>query len=110
MFSADPVFALLSRAMDTTALRHAVHVANIANAGADDYHRLEVEVSSSSRAMDPMWEPSQPRVVRAADDSVQLDQEMAGMAQNAVRYQALARAFERTLELLRLAVSEGRGA
>jgi flagellar basal-body rod protein FlgB len=118
MFSTDPLFALLGRAIDTTTLRHAVHVANIANAGAENYHRLQVEINHDaqawspadalSRHMDVAWDESQPRVVRAADDTVRLDQEMAAMAHNAVRYQALVDAFERTVGLLRLAVREGR--
>lgn len=116
MFSSDPVFALLARAIDTTTLRHSVHVANIANAGADDYHRLQVEIGGGAEPLSPSdallqqagdssW---QPRVVRAADDTVRLDQEMAAMSQNAVRYQALIGAFERTLGLMRLAVREGK--
>ena len=40
---------------------------------------------------------------------VRLDQEMAQMAQNAVRFQQLIGAFERTTGLLRMAIHEGRG-
>lgn len=111
MFSIDPLFALLSRAIDTTTLRHAVHAANIANAGAENYRRLEVQIGHDdalSGNVDPAWDESQPHVVRAANDSVRLDHEMAAMAHNAVRHQALVEAFERTTGLLRLAVREGR--
>lgn len=110
MFSTEPLFALLGRAIDTAALRQAVHVANIANADASGYHRLQVQMEASLQPVDA--EPSSPltqaRVVRAADDTVRLDQEMALMAKDAVHYQALLGAFERTIGTLKAAIREGR--
>ena len=124
MFEADPVFPLLARALDTAALRQAVHVANIANAGVSDYHRLEVRLdtpvelslpSAPGELLQTAYEPNdgalsqdKPRVV-STNDSVRLDQEMALMAKDAIRYQMLLGAFERTTSLLDLAVREGRG-
>ncbi|HEY4211201.1 MAG TPA: flagellar basal body protein [Steroidobacteraceae bacterium] len=128
MLEANPIFALLSRALDTAALRQAVHSANIANADVPDFHRLEV-------SLDPAGEPASaaaadvlpadfdarmddldaaddlegmPHVI-STNDSVRLDQEMALMAKDALRYEALLGAFERTTGLLDLAIREGKG-
>ena len=121
-FEMQPIFALLSRALDVASLRQAVHSANIANADVDGYRRLEVAAdpalsaaASGVSAIDPAAAAADPesiampRVVVAADQSVKLDQEMALMAKDAVRYQALLGAVDRTLGLLRSAISEGKG-
>jgi len=117
--NADPVLAVLSRALDTAALRQSVHVSNIANASTEGYRRLEViapaeiaRADAGSPAMNAeeahAWSQLEPEVVETGDEAVRLDQEMAEMAQNAVRYQALLGAVERTLGLLRYAAKEGR--
>jgi flagellar basal body rod protein FlgB len=46
--------------------------------------------------------------VESSETRVRLDQEMAQMAENAVRYQALIGAIERTLSTLRYAARDGR--
>lgn len=116
MFEATPIFSLLARALDGAALRQAVHTTNIANAGTEGFHRLEVtfdaQLGSLAASTDAATEPmpslaSQPQVV-ATGDAVRLDQEMALMAKDAVRYQALLNAFGRATSLLRLAIHEGR--
>jgi flagellar basal-body rod protein FlgB len=109
--------AQLSRALDVASLRQAVHSANIANASVQGYRRLEVSFDSeliqaqallrSSPDRPPVDLP-EPRVVLAADPSVHLDQEMALMAKDALRYQALLGALNRTVSLMQLAVREGR--
>jgi flagellar basal body rod protein FlgB len=48
------------------------------------------------------------RVVAVPGETVRLDEEMAAMAQNAVRYQALLGAIEKTMGALRYAAREGR--
>jgi flagellar basal-body rod protein FlgB len=117
--NADPVLAVLSRALDTAALRQSVHVSNVANAGVEGYKRLEVispaeiaRLNAEAPALDATealgWSQPEAEVVESADGAVRLDQEMAEMAQNAVRYQALVGAVERTLGLLRYAAKEGR--
>jgi flagellar basal-body rod protein FlgB len=121
-FEMQPIFALLSRALDVASLRQAVHTANIANADVDGYRRLEVaaDTALNSAAMDVSGiDPAaiaadpqsiaMPRVVIAADQTVKLDQEMALMAKDAVRYQALLGAVDRTIGLLRSAINEGKG-
>jgi flagellar basal-body rod protein FlgB len=116
MAGPEPIFALLARALDGAALRQAVHTANIANAGVDGFHRLsvsfdaELERAASSLDAGSAVEPDpllQPHVVDTGE-SVRLDQEMALMAKDAVKYQALIGAFDRSVGLLRLAVREGR--
>jgi flagellar basal-body rod protein FlgB len=121
MQGTEPVFQLLARALDAAALRQAVHTTNIANADVPGYRRLDVafddalaaalQTSDSSGANRPLADASElpaARIVPASTEAVRLDQEMALMAQNAVRYQALIGAFERAIGTLRLAVREGR--
>jgi flagellar basal-body rod protein FlgB len=119
MFNTTPILELLGRAANACALQQAAHTANIANAGVEGYHRVEADFDSElarmqsamSSGADGSWTAelaAQPTLVQSTDDSVKLDQEMALMAKNAVRYQALIGAFEKTTSLLRLAVKEGR--
>jgi flagellar basal-body rod protein FlgB len=115
MLGTEAIFTELSRALDLTEMRHSVYAGNIANASTEGYRRMEVEAND-------MLSPSAPdaaaggleipvgQVVPSADDTVRLDHEMAGMAQNALRYQTLIGAFERMTGLLRLAIHEGKGA
>ena len=107
MFSIDPVLDLLGRAADVSAMRHSVHAANIANASTEGYSRIELVVDGASANPD---NPSvgEPRVVTAPGEAVRLDEEMAAMAQNAVRYQTLLNAFEKAIGMLRSAAREGR--
>jgi flagellar basal-body rod protein FlgB len=108
----EPIVAELSRALDLVELRHAVLANNIANASTEGYQRMEVVANQLVSAPDlegggidlPVGE-----VVPSANATVRLDQEMAQMSQNAVRFQQLIGAFERTTGLLRMAIHEGRG-
>src|SRR5688572_30520749 len=106
----EPIFALLSRALDAAALRQAVHTANIANAEVDGFRRLDVSFDAELERLstDPTYAaasaPSDlttPQVI-STTDAVRLDQEMALMAKDAVQYQALINAFQRSMGLLRL--------
>jgi flagellar basal-body rod protein FlgB len=119
MLNADPVLALLSRALDAAALRQTVHATNVANADTEDYRRLEVIYSAELQRLQAegpaldvqealQWAQAQPEVVESTETTVRLDQEMAQMAENAVRYQALLGAIERTLGMLRTAARDGR--
>jgi flagellar basal-body rod protein FlgB len=119
MLNADPIIALLSRALDAAALRQTVHATNVANADTEGYRRLEViysaelqRLNAEGPALDAnealQWAQAEPEVVESAETHVKLDQEMAQMAENAVRYQALLGAIERTMGLLRYAAREGR--
>jgi flagellar basal-body rod protein FlgB len=118
MLNADPVLALLSRALDAAALRQTVHATNVANVDTEGYRRLEVAYSAELQRLNGQpaldanealaWAQAEPEVVESAETRVKLDQEMAQMAENAVRYQALLGAIERTLGLLRTAARDGR--
>lgn len=120
MFTIDPTLELLSRGLDACALRQAVYAANIANVDTPGYRPLEVEFetelhNAAQAASAEPWAKQaellrtiEPSVVPAAADSVQLDQQMGLMAKNAIHYQQLLGAFDRSLGLLRLAVLEGR--
>jgi len=116
VFEATPLLAVLSRALDDAALRQAVHTSNIANANVDGFRRLDVAFDTQLQTMangsvdaarESAWSSSAPRVV-PTNDSVRLDQEMALMAKDAVRYQALLGAFERTTGLMSLAINDGK--
>lgn len=138
----DPIFAVLARAIDVSAMKQSAHAANIANAEVPGYRRLEVsfagaleaaKAGESAQAAATAGAASATASTAAAtagtasatagsastseqgvahvvtsSESVRLDQEMAQMAQNSVRYQALITAFEKTIGLLRLAVRDGR--
>jgi len=116
VFEADPVFSVLSRALDNAALQQAVHTSNIANASSEKYSRLQVVFDNELQAArlanfgtgdltDAL--PTRPRVV-STGEAVKLDQEMALMAKDAVHYQALLGAYDRSMAMLRLATREGK--
>ena len=119
MLNADPLLALLSRALDAAALRQSVHATNIANVDTEGYRRLEVIYSAELQRLNAAgpaldldqaleWSKPEPVVVESAESRVRLDTEMAQMAENSVRYQALLGAIERTLGTLRYAARDGR--
>ena len=120
MFSIDPTLELLRRTLDACSLRQAVYSANIANADTPGYRPLEVsfetelqkaaQVTSGGEWADQaqMLSTIEPAVVPAAMDTVHLDQQMALMAKNALHYEQLLGAFQRSMSLLRMAVLEGR--
>lgn len=120
MFQIDPTLALISRDLDACALRQTVYAANVANVNTPGYRPLDVEFESSLRAAAqalqgaPAAEQSavldtlQPTVVPAASGTVELDQQLALMSQNAIHYETLLGAFERSIGLLRLAILEGK--
>ena len=119
MLNVDPVLALLSRALDAAALRQSVHATNIANVDTEGYRRLEVVYSAEIQRLNAEgpaldvdqaleWSKAEPVLVESTESRVRLDTEMAQMAENAVRYQALLGAIDRTLGTLRYAARDGR--
>lgn len=117
MLYTTPTMALLEHAIDVSAMRQSVHAANIANANVEGYSRLDVtfdaaleqaslqtiSTPSSSGAL-----PLETAAVVSTGEAVKLDEEVAAMAKNALRYQMLLGAFERSLGSVRLAINEGR--
>ncbi len=112
-----PPLELLARAIDASALRQGVYASNVANAGIEGYRRMEVTFDSQLAQFDALMSAqagaassglnAAPAIV-ATDSVVKLDEEMARMAKNALRYDVLIGAFEKSLGTLRLAVREGR--
>ena len=120
MFTIDPTLDMLSRGLDACALRQAVYASNIANSETPGYQPLEVEFEKQLQQAAELTSGSswarqaeilrgiEPTIVASTADSVKLDQQMGLMAKNAVHYQQLLGAFERSISLLRLATLEGR--
>lgn len=113
-----PTLQLLAHATELSAMRQSVYAANIANAEVEGYRRLDIAfdreverfalaIAERSNAHSTLA-PVPVTAVVQTDAAVQLDQEMALMAQNALRYQTLIGAFERTMQLMRSAIFEGR--
>jgi len=95
----------ISRELDVCALRHEAYSANIANASVPGYERLEVMTSS------PVNVGAMPSAqLLHTHDAVKLDQEMAKLSKNAVRYETLLTAYQQTTSILNLAIKEGKGA
>jgi len=118
MLKTTPTTEFLARALDVSALRQSVHSANIANAAVPGFRRLEVR-------FDPLLERvalaaaqgNSGREISAATPNatvvstgslVKLDEEVAAMAHNALRYQTLLTALQKGSALMRMAVREGR--
>jgi flagellar basal-body rod protein FlgB len=117
MLYTTPTMTLLEHAIDVSAQRQSVHAANIANANVEGYTRLEVSFdaaleranlqTSSSPAVSSTPALETAMLVNTGE-IVKLDEEVAAMAKNALRYQILLGAFERSLGSIRLAINEGR--
>jgi flagellar basal-body rod protein FlgB len=118
MFTTSATTEVLARAIDVCALRQAVYSANIANANVAGYQRLEVQFDEAALQVEAAGKPSfkegaglaEPQVVMDAHSTVKLDEEMAAMARNALRYQTLLGAYERSMGLLKMAIHEGKEA
>lgn len=117
--------AALSSALDAASLRQQVIAANIANAGRSDYaaQRVSFEATFAEQAARigaarPGRDPRPPIELRmrvepdlGADGRarpIQLDSEVAALAQNSTHYQALVRGLNRYLAVMASAVSEGK--
>jgi len=104
----------LSSALDVAQLRQQVIASNIANANTPGYATKRVSFSATLEALrDGGSATSQAHVETLVDAGgqpvpVQLDREVAEMAQNGVHFQALIKGVSRELSLLASAVSEGK--
>lgn len=104
----------LSTALDAALLRQQVFACNIANANTPGYATKRVSFAATVeglRGTSPVSDSA--RVVSMQDAAgqpvpVQLDREVAEMAQNAVHFQALLKGVSRELSILASAVSEGK--
>jgi flagellar basal-body rod protein FlgB len=117
--------ATVRLALDVAQMRHQVIANNLANAKTEDFHakRLDFERILSSeldldtdrsertvraaidRVADRMTSPTAIR--DAADPEVALDQEMANLADNTIRYRALLAALGKQMSIVRTAIDGG---
>ncbi|TAK83711.1 MAG: flagellar basal body protein [Aquabacterium sp.] len=111
--------ALVRLALDAAQARHRALAANIANAGVPGYTPLrlgfgeqlaqlrDAMAAGDTRVLDGV-QALQPDAPAGGADRVELDQEVAGLAENTLQYQALMRGLSRHMSLISLALNEGR--
>jgi len=111
-------------ALDAASLRHraiATNVANVSTVGyvpqrvnfeaqlADARRNLRERGTLDNLTLDAVRLQIEPVIDSAGlPAKVQLDEEMAGMAQNTLQYQALIKALSRHMSVLTSAISEGK--
>jgi flagellar basal-body rod protein FlgB len=113
--------SLLGLALDAAVMRQQALAQNIANVNTPGYRRLSVNfearmaaaadaASGGPRAVDPATLRPFVEVAGtgAADTGVELDTEVAAMAENTLRHQVLLKALGKHLGLIALAVTEGK--
>ena len=119
----DVTFQTLDLALGAAGKRQEVLANNLANVNTPGYKRMDVEFdgmlakavdaarAGDNRALDEM----RPGVntddsvsVRADGNSVDVDQEMAFLAENNIRYNALVQLSQKKLETLKYVISDGR--
>lgn len=110
----------LTLALDAASLRQQAIAANIANVNASGYVpqrvSFEAQLADARRGLreEGILDPAALSDVRPAmeadvrADAIGLDMEVAEMARNALQYQALLKGLSRHLEILSLAVADGR--
>jgi flagellar basal-body rod protein FlgB len=113
--------ALLSLALDAAQMRQQAIAQNIANVNTPGYQRIGVSfeqriaqlTADAPRGAAPsLAELSnyRPRIeyASAAGGAVQLDQELTDMSETVLHHQALLKALNKQLELIGLAINEGK--
>jgi flagellar basal-body rod protein FlgB len=118
--------SMIKLALDAASLRHLVIASNIANANTPGYVPVRVEFEEHlaaaarnrtygaygaglGRSVAPAVVPDLQQGFDPLQARVQLDVEAAQLAQNTLQYQALLRGFRGRLEMLQMAIGEGRG-
>lgn len=119
----DTTFQAIDLALGASGRRQEVLANNLANVNTPGYKRLDVAFDETlatavdaARAGDvnaldklrPTIGGDSPVAVRADGSSVDVDQEMAFLAENNIRYNALVQLAQKKLEGLKYAISEGR--
>jgi flagellar basal-body rod protein FlgB len=111
---------LIALALDGAMARHTAIAMNVANAGVEGYQPVAARfdqmveqlrgqtVSESTLSSVRSATVNQPLVPDPQATQVQLDTEMAKLAQNTVQYQALLAAKSKLGSLIRMAITEGR--
>ncbi len=119
----DVTFQTLDLALGAAGKRQEVLANNLANVNTPGYKRLDVEFDgmlakavdaaragdkSALEAMRPGVTTDDSVAVRADGNSVDVDQEMAFLAENNIRYNALVQLTQKKLEGLKYVISDGR--
>jgi flagellar basal-body rod protein FlgB len=119
----DVTFQTLDLALGASGKRQEVLANNLANVNTPGYKRLDVQFDGmlakaveAARAGDgSALDKLRPGVgtddsvtVRADGNSVDVDQEMANLAENNIRYNALVQLTQKKLETLKYVISDGR--
>lgn len=119
----DVTFQTLDLALGAAGKRQEVLANNLANVNTPGYKRLDVEFdgmlakavdaaragdSSALDALRPGVNTDDSVSVRADGNSVDVDQEMAFLAENNIRYNALVQLSQKKLETLKYVISDGR--
>ena len=119
----DVTFQTLDLALGAAGKRQEVLANNLANVNTPGYKRLDVEFdgmlakaldsarAGDRRALDelrPGVNTDDAVSVRADGNSVDVDQEMAFLAENNIRYNALVQLTQKKLEGLKYVISDGR--
>ncbi len=119
----DVTFKTLDLALGAAGKRQEVLANNLANVNTPGYKRLDVQFDGMlAKAVDAARAGDQrtldglrPGVgtdanvaVRADGNSVDVDQEMAHLAENNIRYNALVQLTQKKLETLKYVISDGR--
>ena len=111
---------LIMLALDGAMARHTAVAMNVANAGVEGYQPMAARfdqlveqlrgqtVTDSSLASVRSASAREPLVPDPNATQVQLDTEMAKLAQNQVQYQALLTAKSKLGSIVRMAITEGR--
>jgi flagellar basal-body rod protein FlgB len=119
----DVTFRTLDLALGAAGKRQEVLANNLANVNTPGYKRLDVNFDETlAKAVDaarsgddspldglrPGVSTDQSVAVRADGNSVDVDQEMAHLAENNIRYNALVQLTQKKLETLKYVISDGR--
>ncbi len=103
----------LSTALDAAGMRHRVIASNIANASTPGYApqrvSFEAELSAAAHGGPVLTARMEPAPMSAGlTAGVQLDVEVAALAQNTMHQQLLMKALQRHMAMLATAVTEGK--
>jgi flagellar basal-body rod protein FlgB len=110
----DSTSAIAARALDGLFARQMAVAHNVANANSSGFSPIRVSFESSlQQALRAGAAPAELRrapigVQVAAGESVRIDLEITHSAENALRYATLVGALDRRMQILSLAINEGR--
>lgn len=122
----DTTFAVLGKAMDVYSLRHRVAANNIANVNTPGFKRSHVPFEAELREAIDSGERDEGKLLRALDrmevaaevdyltesredgNNVDIEQEIAEMTKNQIRYTAAGSILKTKLSMYRFVISEGR--